>query len=402
MRPYKIFYSIEDNYPPYRVDITELFSLLKPFACVEWSMRCNQSGQALQVTFLDQKVNLPYFFGQKNSLVKLANKCAAWLADIWNLMACLVKPVDVIQVRDKYIAAVVGLLVARVKGVPFVYWCSFPFPEHFLERAKNEQGLKRIYSLSHGTLGKFTLYYFVMRFANHVFVQSEQMRRDIMRYGVPASKMSPVPMGVPNRLLNWAGKQKLSVVNGRIVYIGTLAAVRQLHVIIDAFAIVSRYCPTATLLMVGDGDFAHEREALTLQVTRLGLSEKVTFTGFVPIEHAWEFAASAEVCLSPFFPTPVLASTSPTKLIEYMALGRAVVCNNHPEQSAIIKQSGAGLCVEWGAQSFADAIISLLKNAKLAAEMGAKGPDWVVKNRTYSIIVAKVKEQYQAILQASL
>ena len=33
--------------------------------------------------------------------------------------------------------------------------------------------------------------------------------------------------------------------------------------------------------------------------------------------------------------TPLLNTSSPTKLIEYLAMGKSIVANNHPEQTFI-------------------------------------------------------------------
>jgi glycosyltransferase involved in cell wall biosynthesis len=85
-----------------------------------------------------------------------------------------------------------------------------------------------------------------------------------------------------------------------------------------------------------------------------------------------------------------------------MALGRPVVCNNHPEQSEIIRQSGAGLCVDWGVKTFADAMIWMIEHPDQADAMGAKGPSWVRENRTYSIIAKNVMQNYQEILGIGL
>ena len=395
-----IFYSIEDYFPPYRVDIAELYGhSLKKYGieCV-WAMQRKLPGACASDKVFDQISYLPYRSASTAFIGKLINKLAFWLCDIRHLGRCISMPLDVIQVRDKYIAGLVGLLIANIKGLPFMYWCSFPFPEHYLEMSKQSTGLRKVYCYLHGSLGVLVLYKCVMRFSNHVFVQSNQMRLDIAAYGVPNAKMSVVPMGVPQRLFDWANAQAIQVVAGRVVYLGTMAAVRQLHVLIDAFSIVAQRCPQASLLMIGDGDHAHERAALEAQVANLGLTHAVRFTGFVPIEEAWSMSASAAVCVSPFYPTKVLASTSPTKLVEYMALGRPVVCNNHPEQSSIIQQSGAGLCVEWGVQPFADAIITLLEDPTQAESMGAKGPAWVNANRTYSIIAEQVWRTYQRLV----
>ncbi len=151
--------------------------------------------------------------------------------------------------------------------------------------------------------------------------------------------------------------------------------------------------------MVGDGDFPHERAALQRQVAELDLADAVTFTGQVPIEEAWALSSSAAVCVSPFYPSKILASTSPTKLVEYMAMGRPVVCNDHPEQSAIIRDSGAGLCVAWDPAAFAEALAWMLEHPAQAEQMGAKGPAWVAAARTYPIIAETVRLTYQQLLQ---
>jgi hypothetical protein len=62
---------------------------------------------------------------------------------------------------------------------------------------------------------------------------------------------------------------------------------------------------------------------------RLGLSTAVTVTGFLPMEQAWEFVKQADICFSPLYPIPVLLSTSPTKFIEYMAMAKCIVANEH-------------------------------------------------------------------------
>ena len=205
-------------------------------------------------------------------------------------------------------------------------------------------------------------------------------------------------MGVPLRMLSWARTQRTAVVPGRIVYIGTLGAVRRLQVLIESFVLVAARDPQATLVVVGEGDFPHERAALESLANQAGLQDRVTFTGFVPMDRAWSWAASAAVCLSPFYPTPVLRSTSPTKLVEYLALSRPVVCNDHPEQSAIVQACGAGVCVPWSAQAFADAILQLLDDPSEAERRAAQGPGWVSAHRTYPQMAAAVMARYRQLV----
>ncbi len=90
----------------------------------------------------------------------------------------------------------------------------------------------------------------------------------------------------------------------------------------------------------------------------------MVFVGQLPQAQALRYVREADVCVSPFYPTAILQSTSPTKLVEYMAMGKAVVANDHPEQKRVIEESGAGYCVPYEEQPFADAIVKLLKDPR--------------------------------------
>lgn len=403
LRPYVIYYSIDDAFPPYRVDVAELFGRELHARNVEviWYMRRGQSTPAGQNLLDGQTVRLPPEMPGSGLLAKVFNKLAFWAFDLFYLLLLLGRKVDVIQVRDKYFAAFAALLVARLKGARFVYWCSYPFPEHYLERARMSGGFRKLYAYLHGHLGQWILYRVVIPYSDHSFVQSDRMLSDIAAFGVPTGKMTPVPMGVSTRMLQWARIHRAAVVPLSVVYLGTLAAVRRMDMLIDAFSEVLESQPGAQLTLVGEGDSPHERAALEEQVKRLGISKSVTFTGFIPMDQAWSIAARAAVCVSPFLPNAVLASASPTKLVEYMALGRPVVCNDHPEQSQVIRESGAGLCVAWGASEFARAIAWMLKHPEEAERMGANGPAWVERCRTYPAISERVLRQYERIIEGA-
>lgn len=395
-----IYYSIIDPYPAYRVDLSELVakSLSTLHVDTAWFMAADSvDPRAGRRDYFSQQCQVPRRYAG-GALARLGSRLAYWLSDAGHMLRAAGGRYDVLQTRDKYLVSLLALAAARLSGKRFVYWCSYPFPEHALELARERGGLKGALLALKGRLAMFTLYRVVMRYADHNFVQSEQMLRDLATYGIAVERMTPVPMGVPQRLLDWAAARAVPVVPGRVVYLGTMASVRRLHVLIEAFALLRRRCPQATLLMVGDGDFPHEREALQRQVAELGLAEAVRFTGQVPIEEAWALSSSAAVCVSPFYPSKILASTSPTKLVEYMAMGRPVVCNDHPEQSAIIRDSGAGLCVAWDPARFADALAWMLEHPDQAEQMGARGPAWVAAARTYPIIAEAVRLKYQQLL----
>lgn len=361
-----------------------------------------EAGPCARSSWQGQEVFAPLSFGRTGAARRLLSRVARGLCEAPLFFRMLFgRRYQVIQARDvRYLFALLGYVAARLRGMKFVYWLSYPFPEHYLDWAARSRGLGRVARWLEGRLTFWFLYRWLLPRADHVFVQSEQMKRDVASYGVPEAKMTPVPMGVPPRLLDWTRDNRVAVVPGRIVYVGTLARVRRLETVIEAFAMVVAAQPGASLVMVGDGDLPGERAFLEAEARRLGVTGSVVFTGFVPMEEAWRYAASATVCLSPFYPTFVLRSTSPTKINEYLALGRPVVANDHPEQSVVLAESGAGYCVEWSSAHFADAMLKLLADPAGAEAMGACGPRWVAANRSYDRIADRVMEKYLEIVGA--
>lgn len=393
----RLYYSVVDPFPAYRADVAELFAIELPRLGLksEWFMASPAEQVGKATDFDGQVVHLPPRMPWTSAALR---KMAYWLADAWQLLTLSRSRVDAIQCRDKYWGSVIGLLVARLRGLPFFYWCSYPFPEHDAISASQQTGIRRLLGRAKAAVRFVLLYKWICRLADHVFVQSDRMKSDMHVYGIPLEKMTPVPMGVSARVFDWVKANKVAVVPNRVVYLGTLAAVRQLDMLLEAFQRVKATVPGAQLMFVGDGDMPSERANLMEKAHAMGLDNDVVFTGFVPMEDAWRLSSSASVCLSPFFPTPILASTSPTKLVEYLALGRPVVCNDHPEQSRIIQESGAGICVKWSSGAFADAIVQLLQDPATAERMAQRGPSWVAAHRTYPIIAGAVFQQYQRLL----
>lgn len=299
---------------------------------------------------------------------------------------------DLLIIKDKFIAGMIGLCAAAHFKRGFLYWLSYPFPESYLERARDGTGRYPLLYRIRGLTFKILLYRLLLPRADHIFVQSEQMRRDLAAMGVEPAKMTAVPMGIRPQQFACAGNAAhsgsgpLPGHGPRIVYLGTLARIRRLDFMLSVLARVRAELPTASLTFVGGGDDESDEQFLIEQALRLGVRDAVTITGRLPRERALQYVAAADVCVSPFRPHPVLNSTSPTKLVEYMAMGKAVVANDHPEQRSLLERSGGGYCVEYDVQAFADAILRVLADPDAAREMGRRGRRYVLQHRSYASI----------------
>ena len=305
---------------------------------------------------------------------------------------------DLIQVKDKYPAALLAILASRIGRTRFIYWLAYPHAEASLHEARVGNARYRYFYLMRGYFFRFVLYKIILPSADHIFVQSEQMKRDLAAEGAPLARMTPVPGAISLARIPFAPcpeTVKLEKPEGEkhVVYLGTLMRTRRLDFIVRVHAQVLKTHPDAKLFLLGKGEMPEDEQFLIDEAERLGIRDSIVFTGFLPMAQAWEYIRNADVCLSPYFPTPILNSTSPTKLIEYMAMGKAVVGNDHPEQSLVISESGAGLCVPWEETAFARAISTLLDDPKRSADMGVKGRRYVEQHRTNAIMASVIEEQ---------
>jgi len=292
---------------------------------------------------------------------------------------------------------VLALLVARLYGVPFVYWLSFPFPEASLQEVRDGKARYPILYRVRAFILRVLLYQAILPGADLVFVQSEKMKEDLAKEGIDPNKMTPVPMGVDLR--DMPDISEIDPCRARregplLAYLGTLSALRHLDMLVRVLALVRKSHPEAYLILVGDGDLPTDRSIIEDEAARCGLTEAVQITGFLPREEALRLVSSADVCLSPFYPSMVLASTSPTKLVEYMALGRPVVASEHPEQRLVVDASHCGICVRWDEEAFASAICEIVEDPKEAHSMGERGRAYVLSERTYAKIADHVESQY--------
>ena len=312
---------------------------------------------------------------------------------------------DVLIVRDLPILSLPGLLAARLAGIPFVYWMSFPLPEAFAKMAREREDLsfkRRLLLRLRGSLGKAMLYHWVLKRADWVFAQSDVMVEELRSKGVRHGRLSAVPMGVD--FATPARRPQVvppPLLNRRIaVYLGTLDRYRHPEIMIDIALLVAKVIPDFMLLVIGEADEPSDRGWLKEQAKQRGAAGHMYFTGRLPFDEAQSMVQLAEVGLSPFPRGELLESASPTKAIEYLAAGIPVVCNDQPDQERVIRESGGGWCVEMSAEGFAQAIIDCMRQPEEGRRMAARGREYVRQKRSYHHLAREVAERIRTVVAA--
>ena len=157
--------------------------------------------------------------------------------------------------------------------------------------------------------------------------------------------------------------------NSVVGYAGHLYAWKGVDVLLRGLALV----PEAKGLIVGGHDTEPDLGRVNALAGQLGISDRVTFTGLVePAKVAAHLSEAMILAL----PNPASAIstrfTSPLKLFEYMAAGRAIVASDLPSIREVVRDGEHALLVEPGsADALAAAIKRLLDDRPLAERLAS-------------------------------
>ncbi|PWC03808.1 glycosyltransferase family 4 protein [Agromyces badenianii] len=103
-----------------------------------------------------------------------------------------------------------------------------------------------------------------------------------------------------------------------VLYMGSFFTFSGLDIALEGFAEQFRLHPRLKLVLVGGGDLD---ESLRRDVTRLGLEDRVVFTGVVPYADLPGYLHIADVAINPFVPQLLTHVALPHKILQYMAAG---------------------------------------------------------------------------------
>lgn len=395
----RILQLVPEPLPTFRADVTVLFGKYLP----RHGIRCDLVGKGSPAPLV------PQGFSRLRRSADRAGRLRRELGFAWLCWRALWGAhrgnCDLIQVRDMVSIGLMAMLVAKIKGLPFVYWVSYLMSEARIERARRDlarrPSLRNWLVLAKGRLEYWLLYRLVLPRAQHVFAQSDTMCQTLRARGLAPQRLSSVPMGVDMELLGEAvAPQRLEgwEEGPLLAYLGTLDAARKLELVVDALAVVRREFPTARLLLIGAAPRPADLEQLQAHIAGCGLQLAVRVTGWLPTAQAWQLLAGADCAISYIPRGAILDTGSPTKLLEYLALGIPCVGNDNPDQAQVLEASDAGCLVRSDdAAALAEGMCAVLRDPAAARARAGKGTAYIGARRSYAAISRAVAEQYHRL-----
>ncbi len=267
----------------------------------------------------------------------------------------------------------IGVGGARQFGVPLVIeyngseiWMS----RHWGRPLKHERLSERIELLN-------------LRAADLVVVVSRPMRDEIVARGVDESRVlvNPNVSGAPVR--EKYGLQQSTVIG----FIGTFGPWHGAETLARAYVKLRASNPALTasvrLLMIGAGATLDEVKRI---LSEGGALESATFTGLVPQEEGAGYLAACDVLVSPHVPNPdgTPFFGSPTKLFEYMAMGKGIVASNLDQIGEVLEDGKTALLTPPGdVDALASAMARLAADAALRECLGGEARRVALERHTW-------------------
>lgn len=260
-----------------------------------------------------------------------------------------------------------GLLYARQIGVPFI----LEYNGSEIWMSKNWSHPLRFESVTD------EIERCVLAHADLVVGNAEAFRSELISKGVEKKRVLIVPNGVdPERFTpSVSGKtvrQSLGAKEEDIIvsFVGSFGPWHGAETLAMTIPVVTAKNKRIRYLFIGRGV---RLESVRKIVFMSGTSDRVIFTGFVDRESVPEYLAASDILVSPQVPNPdgTPFFGSPTKLFEYMSMGKAIVASDLDQIGKLLTHEEDAILVPPGdAKKLAEAILSLAEDSDLRKRLG--------------------------------
>jgi glycosyltransferase involved in cell wall biosynthesis len=177
-----------------------------------------------------------------------------------------------------------------------------------------------------------------------------------------------------------------------ILFVGQLKRFKGIDVLINAFKIVNSKV-RCKLLIVGKGP---EEIALRILASKLGISKKVVFAGYVDDA---DLPLYYHLCDVYVLPSVQRIENFGISLLEAMASGKPVISSDLPGPNELVENRVNGLLFKpYDFRFLASLLLELLANEEIAANMGAAGK-FKALDYSWKKVALKFLKLYESILR---
>lgn len=295
------------------------------------------------------------------------------------------RPDVLIATSPQLLVGLAGWIVARFKRTRFILEIRDIWPDGILASGVGREGSFFARSLS-------ALSSFLYKRSDLVVVVTPAFKKELVtKWKVPEGKIEVVQNGVETELFSPDGSGKdlradLGISDNFVVsYTGTIGMAHGLGTVLDAAKLARDEMADLTFLIVGDGA---ERERLRARIEREGLGN-VRLVGPQLRARMPDFIRASDACLVTLKRAPAFETVIPSKMLEFMSVGKPVLLGVDGEARRLLEEAGGGLFVKpEDPVDLLNGIRRLRSAPSKAVEMGTAGRRFVVGRLSRSATAA--------------
>lgn len=177
------------------------------------------------------------------------------------------------------------------------------------------------------------------------------------------------------------------------IYVGHITFGDDLDLALSAMSRVLERVHDAKLVIVGTGDGLARLQSLAAD---LGVAQHVVFVGWVDHQRVPAYLAAADVALYPYRDTLINRAKCSIKILEYMAMGKAIVTHRVGQNVEYLEHRRSGILAEPGSQDeFVQGLIACLSDREFARKLGAEAAGRIEQSHNWAQRIADVERAYQ-------
>ncbi|MBF0453814.1 MAG: glycosyltransferase, exosortase A system-associated [Magnetococcales bacterium] len=306
-----------------------------------------------------------------------------------------IKP-DILHAHSPALNGVAAVRVGARRGIPVVYEIRA-----FWEDAAVSHGTSRAW----GPRYRLTRWMesWVVNRARCVTTICQGLREEIIGRGIPAEKVTIIPNAVNVETFSTAPTmpagfaEQVGVAGKKVLgFIGSFYGYEGLPVLVEAMVAIGQAQPNVVLLLVGGGP---DEALIKKLVGKLGLEDRVLFTGRVPHDQAALYYQLVDIFVYPRLAIRLTDLVTPLKPLEAMACGKLVAASDVGGHRELIEEGETGFLFKAGSSTaLADKMLQLLAQESDWPTIHQKARLFVEQERNWSQSVSHYEGVYRQAL----